>query len=249
MPKLPKAPLQEAIFEIRWDLDIDAGNGQPIDTGFQLAQGKLQEVAKERFPVFNRKVPHVFSEQLFQYQVVNQYWSAKETWPVIQLGPGIFTVNDTEANYDWPVTYFPLIKEALDWIVKAYDGPLKINSAALRYIDSVDVKNYGFEGRWQDFIVQHFNFSFVNSFDTRGELTALHFNQFFELEDKSSLQISMNSGKYRKTNDDALIWQTAVSKVAQFDNQSLLSWLHDAHNTTSALFKEMTKPDFYDSFK
>lgn len=249
MSKLPNAPLQEAIFEIRWDLDIDPGSGQLIDTGFQLAQGKLQDIAKEKFPEFSRKAPYGFPDQLFNYQVVNQYWTAEEIWPVIQLGPGIFTVNDTESSYDWPVTYFPLIKEALNWVVKAYGGQLKINSAALRYIDSVKINNYGFEGRWQDFVSQHFNFSFDNSFDTRGNMQGLNFNQLFELEDKSSLHISMNSGKYRKTDEDALIWQTAVSKVARFDKVTLLSWLENAHTTTSALFKEMTKPHFYDSFK
>lgn len=249
MPKLPRAPLQEAIFEIRWDLDIDPVSGQLFDSGFQLAQGKLQSIVGEKFPEFARKIPHGFPEQLFNYQVVNQHWTAKETWPAIQLGPGIFTINDTESNYDWPVTYFPLIKEALDWIVRAYDGQLKINSAALRYIDSVKIKDYGFEGRWQDFVTQHFNFSFVNSFDTRGSMNGLNFSQFFELKDKSSLHISMNSGKYRTTDEDALIWQTAVSKVARFDRETLLLWLENAHNTTSELFKEMTKPQFYDSFK
>lgn len=99
MPRLPKAPLQEAIFEIRWELEVDPMTGQLIDPGFQLAQGKLRDIAKSKFPVFNRKLPHGFHEQMFPNQVVNQYWAAKETWPVIQLGPGIFTVNDTDVKH------------------------------------------------------------------------------------------------------------------------------------------------------
>jgi hypothetical protein len=59
----------------------------------------------------------------------------------------------------------------------------------------------------------------------------------------------MNSGKYRTTNDDALIWQTAVSKQARFDKNSMISWLEYAHTTTSTLFKEMTKQSFYASFQ
>jgi uncharacterized protein (TIGR04255 family) len=249
MPKLPKAPLQEAIFEIRWELEVDPKTGQLIDPGFQLAQGKLQDIAKNKFPVFNRKLPHGFPEQMFPHQVVNQYWAAKETWPVIQLGPGIFTVNDTDMKYDWHKTYFPLIKECLTWIFKVHENPLKINTVILRYIDSVKLKDYGFEGRWHEFVTQHFNFSFVNSYNTRGTLKALHFSQSFELPDKSELQVSMNSGKYRKTDDDALIWQTTVAKQDSFDQASLLTWLEEAHTTTSALFREMTKPKFYDSFK
>jgi uncharacterized protein (TIGR04255 family) len=249
MSKLPKAPLQEAIFEVRWELDIEPSNNQQLDMGFALAQGKLQEIVKGRFPIHRRKLPHGIPDQLLQYQAVNQYWSKSETWPVLQLGPGIFTVNDTELTYDWPKTYFPLIQEAFDWILKAYDGNIRINSTALRYIDSVKLKDYGYEGHWQEFIQEHFNFSFVNSYNSRGPISGIHFDQTFLLEEGSSLQITMNSGKHRKTDEDALIWQTAVTKNDKFKKDSLLSWVEKSHEVTSSLFKEMTKPSFYGSFK
>lgn len=228
---------------------MDPMSGQLIDPGFQMAQGKLQDLAKERFPLFNRKLPHGFPEQLMQYQVVNQHWTAKETWPVIQLGPGIFTVNDNDVKYDWRDIYFPMIKECLNWVFKVYENRIRINNATLRYIDSVKLKDYGFEGRWHEFVTQHFNLSFVNDFNTRGKMKGLQFGQAFELNDKSELQIAMNSGKYRRTDDDALIWQTIVSKQDGFKREALLVWLENAHATTSDLFREMTKPAFYDSFK
>lgn len=249
MPKLPNAPLQEAIFEIRWELDIEPSGNQQLDMGYGLAQGKLQEIARKQFPVYKRKLPHGVPDQLLQYQTVNQYWSGEETWPVLQLGPGIFTLNDTEKNYDWPNTYFPLIKNALDWIYKAYDEKLLINVASLRYIDSVKLKDYNFEGRWQDFIHEHFNFSFVNSFNPRGAIKRVQFDQYFDLEDNSALHIAMSSGKYRKTDQDAFIWQTAVIKSAKFEKDSLLRWVEKAHTVTSDLFREMTKPQFYASFQ
>jgi uncharacterized protein (TIGR04255 family) len=249
MSKLPKAPLQEAIFEIRWELDVDPSSNQQIDMGFSLAQGKLQEIVKDHFPVHKRKLPHGVPEQTLQYQAVNQYWFKSGEWPVLQLGPGIFTINDTEKNYDWPKTYLPLINGALDWVYRAYNGSLRINSASLRYIDSVRLKDYGYEGRWQDFIQEHFNFSFVNSFNPRGSMKGIQFDQFFELADKSTLHVSMNSGKYRLTEEEALIWQTAVVKNDAFEKDSLLSWIENAHTVTSDLFKEMTKPKFYATFK
>jgi len=48
MPKLPKAPLQEAIFEIRWELNVDPTTNQVIDNGFQLAQGKLSRARQKQ---------------------------------------------------------------------------------------------------------------------------------------------------------------------------------------------------------
>ena len=249
MAKLPKAPLQEAIFEVRWELDIDPSSNQQLDLGFSLAQGKLQEIVKEQFPVYKRKLPHGLPDQMLQYQAVNQYWCNNETWPVLQLGPGIFTINDTEKNYDWIQTYLPLINNAFDWVYKAYDGDIRIKSASLSYIDSVRLKDYGYEGRWQDFIQDHFNFSFVNSFNPRGLIKGVQFDQFFEMEDKSSLHVAMNSGKYRLTEEDAFIWQTAVVKNDRFEKDSLLRWVENAHSITSDLFREMTKPKFYASFK
>ncbi|HCZ37494.1 MAG TPA: hypothetical protein DHV26_16365, partial [Cytophagales bacterium] len=82
MPKLPKAPLQEAVFEIRWELDLDSSSNQQFDIGFSLAQGKLQEIVKKEFPAFTRKVPYQLPEQVLQYQVVNQYWAKPAGWPV-----------------------------------------------------------------------------------------------------------------------------------------------------------------------
>src|SRR5690606_25900244 len=249
MPKLPRAPLQEAIFEIRWELEIDPSGDQQLDTGYALAQGKLQEIVRKHFPVYKRRVPHGIPDQLLQYQTVNQFWSGEDTWPVLQLGPGIFTVNDTDKNYDWGNSYLPLIANALDWIHSAYDGRLMIKVASLRYIDSVTLKDYDFDGEWQVFIDKHFNFNFVNNFNPRGTLKRVHFDQYFEMEEESTLNISMSNGKYRKTDQDALIWQTAVIKAAKFEKDTLLSWVEKAHTVTSDLFKEMTKPHFYASFQ
>jgi len=249
MTKLARAPLQEAIFEIRWELDIDPGTNQMLDIGFSMAQGKLESIVKSRFPHHVRKLPLNFPDLVLQYQAIHQYWTGPEnTWPVIQLGPGIFTINDTDLNYDWQNTYLPLIKEGLEWIYKAYDGKIKLNFANLRYIDSVKLKDYGFDGKWQEFIAENFNFSFLNTIH-KGNLKGIQFDQLFELEDKSTLHFTMSSGKYRYTDQDALIWQTAVFKNDKFDKKTLLEWLDLAHGITSDSFKNLTKPVFYETFK
>ncbi|MCB9287418.1 MAG: hypothetical protein H6560_08885 [Lewinellaceae bacterium] len=49
MPKIPKAPLQEAVFELRWDLDVAPDTQQEMDMGFELAQGKLQALPQKNF--------------------------------------------------------------------------------------------------------------------------------------------------------------------------------------------------------
>jgi len=46
------------------------------------------------------------------------------------------------------------------------------------------------------------------------------------------------------------MWQTAVSKSAAFQGKEAIEkWVGSAHNITHDLFKDMLKPEFYESFK
>ncbi len=248
MAKLPKAPLQEVILEIRWIFDTDSQSTQAVDIDYPMAVGKMQSLVEEEFPIYKRKYSIDIPEQpVLHYQTVHQFWSGDGKWPVLQLGPGIFTVNDTEKNYDWEAEFFPMAIKNIHRLWKAYGGTLKVNFASLRYIDSVLLAEYGEQTEnWKEFIQNNLNFSFTNYFDARGKLKVFQVNQFFELQDKSALHINISSGK--KNKEPALLWQTAVIKKQSFTPESLIDWLKEAHRITSDLFKEITKPDFYGSF-
>jgi hypothetical protein len=49
--KLPYAPLQEVIFEGKWELSLDPQSKVFIDPEFQFALGKLQNSITSKFPV------------------------------------------------------------------------------------------------------------------------------------------------------------------------------------------------------
>ena len=247
MKKLPNAPLQEVIFEIRWELDIDPKTKQSDDTGFELASGRLHKLLENRFSHYQRKVPSSFPEQLLHFNTVHQYWTAEGKWPVIQLGPGIFTVNDTDVNYQWEEQYFPLVLDSLKKLHEAYGvEAMPINFVNLRYINSVKLEEHGFDDDWQKFVLANFNFNFKNSFNTRGKLKQIQFNQYFELEDNSELQINFSSGK--RDDQNALIWQAAIMKSDNFRQEGIEKWLESAHQKTHDLLTEMTQKDFYASF-
>jgi uncharacterized protein (TIGR04255 family) len=246
MTKLPKAPLQEAIFEVRWDLDVVPETNQATDKGFDMALGSLRSLCKERFPHVVRKLPDDVPVQLFPYKTTYQYWTAENTWPLLQLGPGIFTINDTERNYEWGNNYYPLIKNGIKWLCEAYNQQLSFGFVALKYIDVVKATDYNLK-KWPDFISDHLNFKFENSFNPRGDLKQFQFNQVFDQEDGSSLHLSISSGR-NKGGEDIFIWQTSVLKRQSFTPEELINWTKEAHNIVSRLFKEICKPTFYDSF-
>ena len=247
MPKLPHGPLQEVIFEIRWSLEPSQESGQLQDSGFELASGRLHTILENQFPFYRRIVMQEIPDQLLFYRPVHQYWTSENTWPVLQLGPGIFTVNCTDQGYDWEETFRPLIEKAVEWLMQSYREPVQLAFASLRYINTVKVNDYGglSEG-WQAFILKNFNVEYNNLFNTRGRQRQIQINQTFELEDVSELQIQMSDGT--KNNEPALVWQTAVFKKQNFTTEKLLTWADTAHSITHDLFVEMLKPHFYASF-
>ena len=248
MAKLPNAPLQEVIFEVKWALDISEKTNQAYDKGFDLAAGKFSGIVQDIFPIVKRKLPDELPINFLNYQTVYQYKSEENKWPVLQLGPGIFTVNDTDKNYNWEKTYFPLIKEGIQWLENAYQKKLTYHFVSLKYIDTIKANDYGFTGDWKKFISDNLNLSFQNHFKIDSDVTDVQLNQAFELKDNSQLQISVSSGKTNKQNEPLLVWQIGINKHKTFPDNELFQWLINSHEITSSLFKKLVKPDLYDSF-
>ncbi len=65
--KLPNAPLQAVIFEIRWDLNINSSGNREFDEGFAIALGKLDTLLKDDFSHVVRKIPDEFPTDLLNY--------------------------------------------------------------------------------------------------------------------------------------------------------------------------------------
>ncbi len=247
MSQLPNAPLQEVIFEIRWTFIPNSPLGHIVDEGYELASGRLNSLVENEFPFYKRIVPNGVPEQLLPYQVVHQFWAGENQWPVLQLGPGIFTINCTDEKYDWNENFKPLIKKGIDWLLQAYKIDLNIRFASLRYIDAIKVDDYGgIPGGWSEFISTQFNIAYENKFDPRGREKQVQILQTFALENGSDLQLQISDGT--KNNETALVWQTSVMKQDTFNREKVIDWAEYAHEITHDLFKEMIKPELYGSF-
>jgi len=243
--KLAKAPLQEVIFDVRWALSPDESGNQLIDPNFNFALGKFHEDIKAEFPEVVSKFPGGVPHQMMNHQTMYQFWKDKNTWPVIQLGPGILTVNDTDQNYIWETKYLPLVEQMLQKVSRAYRD-LKFTEFSLRYIDLVRIEDYDSEN-WQSFVQNSINFSFDNKFDTGGKLEQFQFNQTFDIKNIGKLHISLASG-FDNTNKETFMWQITVSQKGSLDGSELTHWLKNAHECASRTFKDICKKEFYESF-
>ncbi len=245
MTKLAKAPLQEVIFEVRWKLVPDATGRQLIDPDYQFALGLFKDEISNDFPNHVAKYPEELPPQLLSHKLMHQFWKGKNKWPVIQIGPGIMSINDIEKNYDWDTTYKPLIKKALDALFKSYPD-ISINVSSLRYIDVVRIEDYDFIG-WEDFINRNINFSFQNNFKIQGRLNSIQINQSFDNSNSGILNINLSSGKNKK-NEDIFIFQSSIVRQKVVNTEELMNWLEEAHKHTSELFKNICKKEFYATF-
>lgn len=178
--------------------------------------------------------------------VQHQFWTGELTWPVVQLGPGILSVNNTEANYIWTETFHPHILWALDVLETSYEKEFVFKSAALRYIDAVDLDESLSDLR--HFVAENLRTQLSNDYKVPGILKNLNIVQSYEIEDGSVLNLQIHNGVNQSNGKNSLIWITEVQKSGNLFKKDLKHWLGMAHDITSDTFVNMLNPDFYDSF-
>jgi uncharacterized protein (TIGR04255 family) len=242
--KLKNAPLQEVIFELFWKLPLDE-SGFPYDPGIDRALGKFETAIVEHFPVYKRTMPEGLNLRVYP-KPIHQFWKGELTWPVIQIGPGILAVNDTDLNYSWKDNFQANIQRAVDALKRSYASGLQLERAKLQYIDAVEY-DPAVESP-QDFIARNLNTELQNRYPVSGNARGVNVSQSFQMPYDSALLLNIQTGRHNKTGNPAIIWITAVERAGDFDFQDLDNWLEFAHETTSETFVSMLNREFYAGF-
>ena len=96
MSVLENAPLIEAIFELRWG-ELSPGNFSYTDEESSMLPLHISIAAsKHGFDFIETQ-----SNPPFPFFVTHRFRKSENSWPCIQLGTGIFTVNQVNDNYNW----------------------------------------------------------------------------------------------------------------------------------------------------
>lgn len=238
--KLPNAPLQEVVFELLWEMDYDS-SGRPFDQGFEFAQGIFAEKIKKEFHFHKRTIPEGFPLTTYP-KPIHQFWKGVNEWPVIQIGPGILTINDIEKNYTWK-EFKKLVTKTIKVFINAYKKELKFIISGLKYIDAVEIG----ENDFLTFINDNFNIKLTNNFVSSGKITNVKINETFFIKDIGDLDILISSGM-SKNSKPSVIWQSKILKRENFSFQDIIPWVDKAHAVVSEHFKQTIKDSFYASF-
>jgi uncharacterized protein (TIGR04255 family) len=142
-PELPHKPLVEAIFEVKWDL-AKPTTGQiesKLISDYKLLPGRLYDLLKDKYTYHELVFPAELPSELMPYQPQHRFRSGENAWPLVQLGLGVLTVNDTE-GYLWR-PFKSYCDEALTALhtIQGESGRSSYNLLALRYIDAIRIES------------------------------------------------------------------------------------------------------------
>lgn len=100
MSKLPKAPLLEVIFELRWQIKQKSDLNK-----YQYLIGDLYSLIKDTYPVRESLAPPEVPTDILINNPVHRFRTATNQYPLVQVGPGVLTLNTTDDNYYWSEFY------------------------------------------------------------------------------------------------------------------------------------------------
>jgi uncharacterized protein (TIGR04255 family) len=136
--ELKNKPLVEAIIEAQWEL-TSPYPGVQVDPHYKLLLGRLYDRVASEYPEHEQLPTAAVPDELTGHMVQHRFRCGAKDWPLIQLGPGILTVNDT-AKYNWQ----DFRRRSISAVVTLFDAhpkpdELRISNLVLRYIDAVEM--------------------------------------------------------------------------------------------------------------
>ncbi len=241
--ELSNKPLIEAILEVRWELQQGAQPGIQEDPHYKLLIGRLYDRLAERYPYHEPLPASQIPDGMVGYIVQHRFRSGEGRWPLVQLGPGILTVNETDA-YEWQGFYARCL-EAVHGLYSVYphsDPGLRIRNVVLRYIDGVD---FAFE---QDDILGFLrdkmavSFTFPGSLFETGQVGPAPLGldcRFAFRTSEPPGQVQLRFVRGGTESREALAWETIVTSEgpqAPHARDDFAEWLEKAHAITHDWF-------------
>lgn len=240
MSKLPYAPLVEVVFELHWNVSTSDV------TKTQYLYGDLYNLLKEKYPyreiVNSPEIPF----EILVDKPVHRYRNNLGGYPLIQIGPGLLTLNCTEKNYYWDEFYENSNQLVSNFLEIHTFLPTEKIRASLFYLDFFE---FDFEKiNIHDFLNNNFNLMVEQSFlDTDSLPTDLNLGFFFKVE-CGDISVQLKRGKNSDKRDGIILQTKLNGPYLHSKADEISNWLTTAHETCSDIFKRIFKIEFYNTF-
>lgn len=243
---LRNAPLKEVIFELHWELEYIAEENIQIDKGFEEAAMNFKSVCQQGFKVVEILKPASIPHTAFNNRVTHRFFKEKGRHPLFQFGPGVFTVNDNNKNYNWD-DFNQMVLNGLNCLKTSYSNPLVLSRVELRYVDAVSVDILGQSDKF-DFLRTHLHVNAQGYEFVDGKLEDINFAKKFSVDGDNYLHIMIATGVDRQTKKETVMWHTYINNSKRISWEELPKWLEGAHKIASKTFKKMLSNELYNKF-
>ena len=260
--QLKSPPLVEAILEVKWR--VGPSNQPPataattgvwpgppseiaIDPSYDLLVGRLSDRLSNSYPFHERLPSAIIPPGIVPFLVQHRFRKGQNAWPVVQVGPGIVTLNDTR-NYQWA----DFLERGITLINTLFEthpqkSEVVMDSLLLRYIDA-EPFDFATESALK-FLKENLKVTLQlpDSLFQEGQVESrpegLNLQVVYpSMSPRGVLQLKIATGK--RDNQQAIIWETAVLTRGQ-DVPELpggtKNWLEAAHGLTHAWFFKLVE--------
>ena len=264
--RLPKAPLTEVVFELRWNLQ--GGNELPAvvhsDPGLlPLLENFTLAMKKNGFGHFRDMSPAL---QTGAYGIARRFYkAASKPFPLMQVGPGIFATNES-SQYDW-ISFKKQIRSGVETLLATYPKvgffSLTPNYLELRYVDAFDKSLVG-DAALFTFLAKGTSLKFqfpafltdekVFAGDPKGRFL---FQRPLKGRKETFFSVDIASGRNNDTKQDVVRMETKIIsrgndvpslKKPRTFLSGIEDWAQSAHDVTSPFFKALISPEVMKKF-
>ena len=140
IPILLYPPLIEAIFKVHWELEKDKQTGRQRDPSYPMMYGRLYERLKKDFPHIEDLPSVQVHPEASPYIVRHRIRKDKTGYPLMQIGPGVATVNYAE-SYSWSSFrgYIIRLIETISDLFPTTAMPLNFMKCEIRFLNGIRI--------------------------------------------------------------------------------------------------------------
>ncbi|HSX11710.1 MAG TPA: TIGR04255 family protein [Chlamydiales bacterium] len=254
-PLLLHPPVIEVIFELRWEIETDSQTGRMRDPSYPMMYGRIYERLKKDFPHIE-DLPSVQAHpEATPFIPRHRMRKEKNGYPLVQVGPGIITVNDAK-GYSWKSFRALALRliEAVSELFPEGGMPLNFTRSELRYVNGIrfDIARenpLAFLAEKLHMKVELDPELFAqNAIHERPN--ALGVNLAYALEKPmGNLSIHANLGQFE--GKPAFIQQTSILSVGDLvptELETFTPWLEEAHQVAENCFQTFCKGALMEKF-
>lgn len=247
---LSNPPLQEAVFEFRWALQEPesgvAGRSFPVDPFYRIATGRFYDRVISDFQKYETLPTWEMPDAIAAY-VAQHRWAREAGSPILQVGPGVLTVNETRPlDYRWS-DFRQTCIHAWSTLLESYPAVLQPLSLSIQYINSIPfdfMKLDAFE-----FIAQNLNVDFLATRRVLPSALArapLHFQstQAYWCPSPAGVVSIVFASLVNQQSEKRLSWHLVFESRGNMlptTPSEMTTWLDESHGVLETLFFNMIK--------